>query len=147
MRPARALSQIWQSNFVGNAHVLLHPNFRPNPKILATTFRCKTANSCEPPTKLQSFYCGPYGPKLWYIWIRSIFQLYHNSNFPLLNYASNVPCFTQVCAALKCDFIATLSFSWKMLASSLALSMHAVACAVDYHLSNEFFPSFWKALE
>ena len=28
-------------------------------------------------------------------------QTYHNSNFPLLKYASNVPCFMQVCAALK----------------------------------------------
>ena len=28
-------------------------------------------------------------------------QTYYNSNFPLLKYASNVPCFMQVCAALK----------------------------------------------
>ena len=28
-------------------------------------------------------------------------QTYHNSNFPLLKYASNVPCFMQVCAALN----------------------------------------------
>ena len=27
-------------------------------------------------------------------------QTYHNSNFPVLKYASNVPCFMQVCAAL-----------------------------------------------
>ena len=28
-------------------------------------------------------------------------QTYHNSNFPLLKYASNVPCFMQVCASLN----------------------------------------------
>ena len=47
---------------------------------------------------------------------------YHNSNFPLLKYASNVPCFMQVCAALyglmewfgRGDFWSALSQSgWK----------------------------------
>ena len=62
-RAVRARSQNQQRHFVGNAHVPLHADFRPNRIILATTFLCKTLNSCEPPTKLQSFYCGPYGPK------------------------------------------------------------------------------------
>ena len=31
-------------------------------------------------------------------------QTYYNSNFPLLKYATNVPCFMQVCAALKGHF-------------------------------------------
>ena len=39
--------------------------------------------------------------ELWYNWNMLHIQTYYNSNFPLLKYASNVPCFMQVCAALK----------------------------------------------
>ena len=63
-RAGRVQSQNQQQHFVGNAYVPLHADFGPNWIILATTLGRKTANSCELPTKPQSFYCGPYGPKL-----------------------------------------------------------------------------------
>ena len=81
-RAARALSQNQQRHLVGNAHVPLHADFRPNRIILATTFLRKTANSCEPPTKLQSFYCGPYGPKLFSSFHQLMRALYRQSLQP-----------------------------------------------------------------
>ena len=64
-RTACAQSQNRRSQFFGTPSLSAHAKFRPNPTLLATTSFRKTANSCEPPTKLQSFYCGPYGPKLY----------------------------------------------------------------------------------
>ena len=50
--------------------------------------------------------------ELWYNWNMLHIQTYHNSNFPLLKYASNVPCFMQVCAALNLTLYARAFGCW-----------------------------------
>ena len=82
MRAACARSQIRQSQFFGTPSLSAHAKFRPNPSLLAATLFCKTANSCEPPTKLQSFYCGPYGPKLFSSFHQLMRALYRQSLQP-----------------------------------------------------------------
>ena len=93
------------------------------------------------------------------IWICSIFQLYHNSNFPLLKYASNVPCFMQVCAALKLKskqnylwfwfcllFIAQkgVDFPWSdPIRASLYLIKWSVQFWLEYWLLSKAILSFW----